>query len=560
MLLLKQFPFLVFVFTLIILAPITSAQKQLVAEKRAAEALRIKLAQRSAIDNFDVELQRVQFAEVRDNLRYLILNWLWGNGRDGEYAESIALKAMEELIDTDAEEKCSGTCVSILTLIETYAPELKKKLDEKYQLNRSGGFKVIYDELMNKGSTRSVVDKMIGAIGNGEGLESIEAELILDELATQNSPELPRLLEAVLAADERNPVPARTLFALVDSFRNGAVSSAVRTPFYQTVIRKGFAAITSEDEESVASVIQLLHAIAGDVPESDTVQRQQIEYLKTVLKAKDKRAQHDNEEVYARIEKATDKLAATITEAEAASGRNLKETLYTLAVNLAIKARKYKMALELIDKLIESRKSRDKDGSYNKRFEIAYDQFYRDIALAALKDKDLETSDIATQRIVRDFTRAEVLRQAALILFDDKRPDTASVKLRQAFKIVSEAEHSRTKIYMLLRQIPAFQKVDKVYLLNVTHAAAKTIDAFPALDERLSPDSDEYKSYIDSILYSTGTLLAAFDFLLKNNRLEANDLASRITKKEFKVVVEYALMMDKLKALRKAQVKPVAVN
>lgn len=532
--------------------------------KTEIEAERIKLAQRSAIDNFDVELQRVQFAAIRNNVRLLIVDWLWEDGQDSEYAGEMALKAFEELVkkDADGNYQCANMCIRALTMIEANAPQLKKRLNEKYKLDKPPGIKAVYDELMSKGSPKSVVDKMIGMLDDPEALKSVEAQLVMDDLAERNSPEFIRLLEAVLVADERNPMPADTLEVFVSRFRHSMVPTALRNRFYQTALKKGFAAMTSDDPEIYFAAFRLLTAITGDVPESDTVMRQQIEYLKTALKSKGDRAKQEDEEVYARIAKASDKLAATITEAEAVDGKNLKEDLYGKAIQLAMQAKKYQLALDLIDKLIETRKTRDSDGSYNKKFERDYDELYSEIAIATLSAKQPDISAVATQRIVRPMTRAELLRELALIHFEQKDADAASDKLRQAFKIVNEADadDSRQKINMFMRQIAAFQKADKMFLMNVTPATAKALDSFPKLDEKVVTDSPEYENYVNSVLYTSLQLLPTFEQLLKTNKLEAIDFANRVTRREFKVVAEYALMMDKLKAMRKAPAKSASAT
>jgi hypothetical protein len=174
--------------------------------KAEVELQGIKLARRSAIDNFDIEVQRVQFAEIRGQIRVLMAAWLWDKAKDGEYALPLAIKTVEESIEkTESGYDCGGflACQNALYLIGKYAPETKKQLILKYKLKDKKDGSSAYSDLLENNNGKPLADEFINAIGDSDPGLLLQAWPVIGELDYRNSPELVRILEAVISADGR---------------------------------------------------------------------------------------------------------------------------------------------------------------------------------------------------------------------------------------------------------------------------------------------------------------------------------------------------------------------
>jgi hypothetical protein len=516
---------------------------------------RITLAKQSAIDNFEVEVQNIPYVEIRSFIRYQTASWLWQNGSDDTgYASSLSVKAFDESFEAEngiAESAVlPDTCSKILALLELHSPANKKKLVEKYRLDRNADLESALSSPGEKNNDKLIADKLIGAFQTGDDFPP-QAGPLIDELTARNSPELPRVLRALISAAERENSSAESLFELIDTFRNPLVPEDLRNRFYLLSVKKGYEAL-GRDESDLNSAYSLIYAISDDISPASTSLFAQVNILRSALGAHIKQKDREYEEAFERIGKSKDKLEATISEAKAAENRTLKEDLYMDAVNLALKAEKadnLQIGLDLIESLMELRSSDNAKDSKN--YDRWYDQCFSLIALQALKENNLEINKIAAGKINDKLTRAEILRKTAIYLFENKRFSSASELLKEALKITGETENNPRKIGVLLRFISTCQKVDKDQVFNLTLMAVKAMDSFSLPDIKDMPESERDKKYADSVLAIDTNLLSAFNELLKENRNGAVDFSNRINKKEFKVVTSYAFLTDNLGSLKK---------
>jgi hypothetical protein len=514
------------------------------------ERQRIKLAKQSAIDNFEVEIQSISYPEIRSFVRYQVAAYLWKDGKDDTgYAVRSAVKAVEELLED--EKVCSGTCQKILVLLDLHSPETKNRLVEKYKIDSITELDSTLFIPDGKNSEKAIADKLV-KIFDTDSETSFQIPLFIQGLASTNSPELPRVLDSLLRAEERGRVnySADTLWGVADAFRSSVVPEALRSRFYLLAIRKGFAALSS-DGEDITSAYNLINVISEDVPRSNESLFNQVNLLKISLGAGEAEENGEFREVYERIEKSDDKLAATLSEADAAENKDLKRELYQSAYGLALEAKKLQIALDVLAKLVELYKADNKDKkNENGFFERLCDQSYTEVALLALKIDDLKINEVAAGKINDNLARAAVLKKRALYLFDKKRINAASEELKESIKIASEADFRPKKIFTLLQLIPVVQKIDKSQTFNVTFAAAKAINSFSPPDEKDMADRSRYTTYMTTALEIDVNLLAAFRELLKANKNDAVDLSNRINRKELKIAVGQALLEEQLEALQ----------
>ncbi len=520
----------------------------------ASDVQQIKIARQAAIDDLENQVKNVPLPVVRSFVRYKAASWLWKNGKDetGD-ASVLALRAFDEIYEKRGEIPdiyFSDLSSHLLSLFEVHSPETAKKLVEKYGIEQNQGLNSAFSLLDKKNGEKLASDKLIKSLENQTELPA-QTILLIESLQSRKSPELFRILSEVLSLEERraSDLSVESLFYFVDVFREPMIPPGLRVRFYRLILRKVNQALSSNSGDMLFA-FDLINAISPDIPASEAELSAKIGVLKAVLATKISKAAREHRDVYARIEESSNKLEAMVSEADAAGDPGLKESLLTDASNLALKERKFQLAIDLTEKLAELKRIQKKD---DPRFKARFDQFMGDVAIQSLKDNEIAINKNASGKIGDKLTRAEILRKTANYFFEKEDTAAASTTLNESLKITNEAEDGAKKIGTLLRLLAAFQKIDKDRISDVTENIAKLIEAFPTLNPDDKPGSENYLKYVNSIMAINANLLPVFNELLKDNRIEAMSFASRINRKEVRIVTGYAITIDILNGIKPAQ-------
>jgi hypothetical protein len=524
------------------------------------ENQQIKSAKQAAIDDLESQVKMVSFPVVRTYIRYKLALWLWQNGKDetGD-AKVLSIRAFDELYDKKNEFPqyfFSDLSTRFLALFEAYDPGTAKKIHEKYNISKDEQLNSIFPLLDKKDLESLVVDKLLASLENQREISS-QAIFILEELAKRKSPGFLRVLSGIVSLEERGKsnFSSDSLFFITDFFRNETVSSDLRMRFYKIVIKKARQALDSDESEAL-SAFDLINSVSIDISASNEALYSEFNSLKIILASKISRSDTEYREVYERIDDSSDRLEALMSEADATSDKVLKEQLITEASTEALKRKKFQVAIDLTEKLADLKKSQKNEDA---RFKFRFDQFMGDVAIQSLKDNEIAVSKKASGKISDKLARAEILRKTANYFFEQEDSTAALNTLNESLKITNETENNSKKIAMLLRLLVSFQKIDKDKVSGVSENIAKLIDALPTLNPDDKPGSENHIKYMNSIMAINANLLPVFNELLKKNRLEALNFASRINRKEVKIITGYALtaeMLENLKALQpQAEIK-----
>jgi tetratricopeptide (TPR) repeat protein len=377
---------------------------------------------------------------------------------------------------------------------------------------------------------------------------SLTVSFLIDELVSRKSPELPRVLSSILSQEElgRGSFSAESLSNLVDAFRNPIITSNLQVRFYLAAMKKAREKLNSGDMD-LQNEYNLISAILPDISANAQNLVNDAMTLKVLLNSAILHNSTEYDLAFDRIQESSDKLAATISEAEATENKSLKAELFIDAVNMALMNGKPQVALDTLEKLAEIR--RGEKGKIE-RFYSWYDQCLGDIVALALKANNVDLGKIASDKVVDKLTRAANLRKIAEYYFEKQDLDSASDTLKKSLKTANDTDNSSRKIGVLLRLILAFHKIDKAGVSGVVEVTAKCIDSIPTLGPEDKPETEKYKQYIGSIMAIDINIMPIFTELLKTNRTEALNLASRVNKKEVKIIANYTLMVDSLTSLK----------
>lgn len=505
----------------------------------------IALKKQIIIDDLENQIKDTPLAAVRVFARYKIAAWLWQSGKDETgRAEQLAIKALDELYEKKAEIPSlyfNSLSSSIFALLEVNAKEIAKKLRAKYNLSSEDELYNANSLLDTKDGEKIAADKIQKSLAHQTELSSLTI-LLMEDLQSRKSPELLRILTEIVTLEEsgQSNFSAETLCFVVDFFRNTTVPNNLRIRFYNIVCNKAKAAIPTADSDAT-SIYDLLSAIMPDIAKNAPNLLPEANTLQAVFMSRVPPATIESSEAYRRIDESEDHLSALITEAEASPDKSFRANLLTQAAQLALQKGKFRLAVELSDK-IKANIDEEKD----KRFPLWYDQFLSEISNKALKADDVDSSKYAAERIIKKINLANILRNTALYYYAKRDSISASDALDKAFKLAVSADNDLPKVYLLIRLISTSQKIDPNRVPEIIENTAKAINGIPHLGVDDKSETDSYKKYVGSIMSINERLMPVFDQLVKRNKNEAIDFAARINTKEIKLMLNYTFLIDSL--------------
>jgi len=528
-----------------------ASQAQKVDDKAKIAAQQIILKKQIVVDDLDSQAKNVPLAAARIFARLKIAEWLWKDGKDDTgRAESIAVKAIEELYEKKNEIPNSiFLSAPLLAMLELNAKDAAKKLKAKYKIEAKEDLSNAGSLLDKEGGDKILAAKIKQHLTNGNDL--YQTSYLIGELRDRKSQEVLAILAHIIALEEAggNSFPAGALFNLTDYFREQTVPINLKTRFYRIVLGKARDATQSPDGSIITSADSLLYAVLPDINRNALELSGEATALKSILSAKTSQLTRESRERDERIKGSEDKLAALISEAEKADSKNVKRDLYDDAGLLATKQEKFQLAADLYGKALENIANSEKV-----KPEILYghhDHQLNEIVKAALDKNDVESAEYAMKKIIGEFKKADALRQTAIYFFEHKDSATALNNYYESLKLVAKQENTEMKFYMLFRLIPAAQTIDRDRVSETTAITAKAIDNFPTLNPEDKPGTDKFNEYTSTIMAINYNVNQVMRDLIKKNKSEANDFATRIIRKEVKIIADVVLAINQIETEKK---------
>jgi hypothetical protein len=533
---------------LLCVASFVYAQKPAGAPPKTVEDLVLK--KQVFVDDVESGSNAVQYPAVRVNIRYKLAEWLWKNGRDDTgRAEPLAVKAVEELYGKRSDipsENLSALSKNLFALLDKNAPNAGARLKKKYNVGAGSDIYAAYEKIDKPGGDTEAARAIIRSLAAGDEFDEMVPAL-LGKMAAMRSPRIPAVLGALLEAMEADRISydLKSLGWIFPFFINEAVPAPLKNRYFVLVLGKARAQMqqqtsaTGYDYRLLENVIFALGKTSPDlVAEAEAVRLVLINRGTGVTSA---RLEADR-----RIAEADDKVGALMDEAERAIDEGQKLDFYIRAVNLAISESKFKIAIDVIDRL-RSTGQRD-------FIEPWTDLQLGFIARKAFEKDELDPAVKATENIRDGVKGAEAWKVAALY-FDGKKDGlNARDALDKAIGLLSdESTENPFRTFTLVRAIPDVRKIDRSRLTEVIVLAAKAINDLPTPGIDDKPGTVNYQRYIACVFQINRDLDSAMPKLLKGNRLEAEDLTGRLQKKEVRVFADMLIGIDKLETAKGAK-------
>jgi hypothetical protein len=208
--------------------------------------LEIQIKKQIICDDLERQLKDIPFAAVRVLTRYRVASWLWKDGDDDtDRAEDIAVRAIDDLYANKAEIPDYYLQVlkaELFAMLDMHAREASDKLREKHKISSEDDVGILDSLLHQKGGEKLAADAAIKSLVNQsqENSDNPDMSLLIWRLQERKSPELLRLLVAIVDAEEkgRTRFTSATLFSMSRYFVEASVPIPVQKRFFEVVVSK----------------------------------------------------------------------------------------------------------------------------------------------------------------------------------------------------------------------------------------------------------------------------------------------------------------------------------
>ncbi len=512
-----------------------------------AEPLEVRINKQIICDRFERQLKDIPFAAVRVFTRYKIASWLWKDGNDDtDRAEDIAVRAIDDLYANKAEIPVFYLNVlrpRLLSLLDTHAKDAANKLREKHKVSLEDEQGILDSLLNQKAGEKLATDAAIKLLGDQS--REKEIEILVWRLQQRQSPELLRLLTAIVDAEEtgRTRFTAYRLFLMSSHFVEPNVPVQLQKRFLNVAINRSRNAARMPEGDT-EGFFNLLSGLISNISIISPELLPNAAFVQTLLKARTSQESKEAQERNARINDSSDKLGAVIAEAEQTKHKGTKYELYVNAAHLALKERKFTYSVDLVEKTVEiDIPSNIVSEPFRKQL---IDQFLGQVVAAALQSGDPVSANYATKKIFDPLSKAESLRKTANYYFDQNDSGAAYTALDDAIKLITKVEGGDRRIFSLVNLLPTVYRIDRNRFSDLSELTAKSINSIPSLNVEDKPHTENFKNYVNSMMNINWNLLPVLTKLLADNKSEAANLAGRINKKEIRIIADYALSTDSM--------------
>jgi hypothetical protein len=522
-------------------------------EKVAEERDELLLRKQMIVSDLESQIKNNPLAAVRVYAGYRVASWLWRTGKDDTgRAEDIAATAIGDYYQNKAEIPFDYYLDSqLFVLLDAHAKDSAKQLREKYKTSSDDDARLIPSLLAQKNGEKLAVDAAVRLLA-GQNESSPDLMYLLIRLEQQRSPELNRLLGSILAAEEssRTTLSTNTIEMFTGFFMKPNVPIEMRTRFLRLVLARSrnVAALSVPDQWAYYRTLQrLLPDLAAEYPELLA----EAGVVHALLSAQVTRSTREANDRNERLRNSSDKLAATVAEAEREDDGTTKYSLYRSAARLALAEKKFVYAADLMEKASETKMS----GSLTPKEETfrsnLHDEFYRDVVTKSLEASESDAANHSVKKMNAPLSKGEGLRRISKYHIEKKDPEAGRQAHDEAIKLIGKMESSPEAIATLLRMLPTTQKLDPARVFELSQLIAKSINTIPSLTIEDKPDTKNYQDYVRKMMAINFDLQPALTALVKVDRSAAADIADRIEKKEIRIIADYVLLTDSIDNLPK---------
>ncbi|HEV7645984.1 MAG TPA: hypothetical protein VGO50_18760 [Pyrinomonadaceae bacterium] len=497
-------------------------------------------------------IKQVDDAPQRCTLRIHIIRFIFENKVKNYYdtANSIALECLDETIDNKdqfSESQANRQKSGILSLLRKYSPALAVKVEKKYFTDQGASPIEFWD--LDMGVDPNVfATRIISKIATG-GV-TYETHLVVDKLRELNRSAAYRVLSAVLDYYETHLEAAyvgNTLIFLASEYRDSRTPVELRRRFYNFMVRLGEAALADlENDEPTRLYIDIMKYGLPDMKQVSPELYPKAYAIYTSLSSKRSDSEKEEDEVRERIRASKDKLAQTISEAESATSKSLKNSLWLSASFYALEAKKFRVAADTRLKMdfstFEIITVGLKDADPKDIFKKGQYSFIKEEVLdGCLKENDIESAQYVIGLVEDPEMKAEGLFKIAAKLVELKKREAAFDTLSEGWKVLEKVETKPSKLWTMQLALPIALKIDKTRAFDMAGDIVKTVNRFPTPGADDKPGTEARQKYAGVLTGVSSNLESVFRLMGKENMALADPISQGIQLKELRLAAQIAL-------------------
>lgn len=498
------------------------------------------------VNDLENRVREVTLAAPRVLARYRAAEWLWSAKEDDiERAEDFAIAAIEDLYKNRVEVPApyfSTLSSQLFALLDRYSPETSQRLKAKHKVDAYQEDSIQFQLLNQPGGEKAAVDATIRALYSASAADT-NLPVILLRLKQRNSPELFRLLDSLIAVEERNPgrLELNTLVLVSPYYDDVNIQSGSAARFGTIILRRTQIAsqLPFADFDAWLNLLNrnsslITRRLRDRVPE--------VEVLRAVLASRISQKSRAERERNERIRNSIDPLGALIEEADNVDDPIVKYELYQRAVGLALDQGLFRKAADLALELGKVDLSTVSILANVQKAIVG--QLLERIAETALKVGDDVSAIYAVERQMEDERKAEGELSIANYYVENQRLDRAREVSINAQKTIAKIESLPRRASFYIKLIPISQKIDPTGVYEVNALAARSINMIPTLNVEDKPETENFKKHVAGLMIVNWNLLPMLVNYAKSDNNGASDFVGQIEKKEVKLVAELLISIQ----------------
>jgi hypothetical protein len=262
--------------------------------------------------------------------------------------------------------------------------------------------------------------------------------------------------------------------------------------------------------------------------------------IKLTMEGSETRFQKEEREIYKRIERSENKLEQTIIEAKSAKRKNLKSGLWKSAAKIAIKEKKFRLAVECIKKY----EITHPNPNFNQNYLVQF--LTTDILPTVLKEKRFEDADFVVENTPHLNGKAVGLNQIANSYLKQKDQILALEKINEAIRILKKAENDIHKVRNLFSASRLATRIENANPFEIADEAIETINRLPLPDLKDQTKNKTRQKYVATVLLPNAfNIFVTFRNLAFKDHGFAYPMAKKIQRRDLQLIAEIAVEMEK---------------
>lgn len=485
--------------------------------------------------NLKFRIANLEDAPMRCFLNIAILRFV-ANSNAKEYlglAESAAVACLQDIdknVEQFGEMKGRDERNSILVALDKSFPDIAKKLEAKYGAKEVASAKD-FDEVETTKDLKGFASRISARILNGD---VTDVPILYARLRLKNPTLAITILSPLISYFERN----QQLNKISDTFGTMGmyflapeVPKNLKVRFYRIAISLAEQQLFSpESSSSYATITMILESCLSDIDQILPTEEGRARSMFLALASRRSERLIAYQEINRRILASDDRLGQTIAEAEAATDKLFKMSLWFSASQIAVEQKKFSIAVDCRLK-------------WETSLENAHDYFLlNDVVPGALAAKDFPNADYAIKHLKSGTYRAEAELKVATKFVELGDLTAATERLDACLSLLNRLDATSDGVRIMSSAVSTALKIQKFKAFDIARDTLRTANRLKMDGADKNVGTPERTKFVNGpLLWNAYNLSALFRSLSKADFSLAAPLEYEVESKSWRLVAEIVL-------------------